>query len=44
MGVLKLGGEYDSDRKMNDLKLLYRAYATECFANGRLEETKVSTH
>ncbi|XP_020581658.1 protein TIC110, chloroplastic isoform X2 [Phalaenopsis equestris] len=36
-----LGGEYDSDRKIDDLKLLYRTYAAECFPNGRLEEQKL---
>ncbi|PKA59631.1 Protein TIC110, chloroplastic [Apostasia shenzhenica] len=36
-----LGGEYDSDRKMDDLKLLYRAYAADCFPDGRLEEKKL---
>lgn len=39
--VSLIDGEYDSDRKMDDLKLLYRAYVTECFPNGRLEETKL---
>lgn len=39
--VSLLGGEFDTDRKMDDLKLLYRAYVTECFPNGRLEETKL---
>lgn len=37
-----LGGEYDGDRKIDDLKLLYRAYAAESFPNGRLEEKKVN--
>ncbi|KAK8964807.1 hypothetical protein KSP40_PGU014691 [Platanthera guangdongensis] len=36
-----LGGEYDSDRKMDDLKLLFKAYVAECFPNGRLEEQKL---
>lgn len=36
-----LGGEYDGDRKMDDLKLLYRAYVTESFSSGRIEETKL---
>ncbi|PKU78160.1 Protein TIC110, chloroplastic [Dendrobium catenatum] len=36
-----LGGEFDSDRKIDDLKLLFRAYASECFPNGRLEEQKL---
>ncbi|XP_020093694.1 protein TIC110, chloroplastic [Ananas comosus] len=36
-----LGGEYDGDRKIGDLKLLYRAYAGEAFPNGRLDEKKL---
>lgn len=36
-----LGGEYDGDRKMDDLKLLYRAYVTDSLSNGRMEEDKV---
>ncbi|KAG0472684.1 hypothetical protein HPP92_014541, partial [Vanilla planifolia] len=36
-----LGGEYDTDRKADDLKLLYRAFVSECFSNGRLEEKKL---
>jgi len=35
------GGEYDTDRKMDDLKILYRAYVAESFSSGRLEESKV---
>lgn len=36
-----LGGEYDDDKKMDDLKLLYRAYVTDSLSNGRMEENKV---
>lgn len=36
-----LGGEYDGDRKMDDLKLLYRAYVTDSLSSGRMEEDKV---
>ncbi|KAF9594954.1 hypothetical protein IFM89_035524 [Coptis chinensis] len=36
-----LGGEYDGDRKMDDLKLLYRAYVAESFSSGRIEENKL---
>ncbi|KAL5720861.1 hypothetical protein ACHQM5_013491 [Ranunculus cassubicifolius] len=36
-----LGGEYDGDRKMDDLKLLYRAYVTESFSSGSIEENKL---
>ncbi|XP_022729007.1 protein TIC110, chloroplastic isoform X2 [Durio zibethinus] len=33
--VSLVGGEYDSDRKMDDLKLLYRAYVTDSLSGGR---------
>lgn len=36
-----LGGEYDGDRKIDDLKLLYRTYVTDSLSNGRMEEDKV---
>ncbi|KAI6686995.1 hypothetical protein NL676_032908 [Syzygium grande] len=36
-----LGGEYDSDRKMDDLKLLFRAYVADSLSSGRLEESKL---
>lgn len=36
-----LGGEYDSERKMEDLKLLYRAYITDALSGGRMEQNKV---
>ncbi|KAJ0969975.1 hypothetical protein J5N97_022852 [Dioscorea zingiberensis] len=39
--VSLLGGEFDGDRKMDDLKLLYRVYATESFSNGSLDEKKL---
>lgn len=35
------GGEYDGDRKMDDLKLLYRAYVTDSLSGGRMEKDKV---
>ncbi|KAG6680901.1 hypothetical protein I3842_13G065600 [Carya illinoinensis] len=40
--VSLLGGEYDGDGKMDDLKLLYRAYATDSLSKGRLEENKLA--
>lgn len=40
--VSVLGGEYDSDRKIDELRQLYRAYATEAFSSGCLEDDKVS--
>ncbi|KAF8397149.1 hypothetical protein HHK36_016056 [Tetracentron sinense] len=39
--VSLLGGEYDGDRKMDDLKLLYRVYVAESFSSGFLEENKL---
>ncbi|KAF5186744.1 hypothetical protein FRX31_023661 [Thalictrum thalictroides] len=36
-----LGGEYDGDRKMDDLKLLYRSYVAESFSSGRIEDKKL---
>ncbi|KAF6152633.1 hypothetical protein GIB67_008070 [Kingdonia uniflora] len=36
-----LGGEYDGDRKMDDLKLLYKTYVTESYSSGRVEEDKL---
>ncbi|XP_058092916.1 protein TIC110, chloroplastic-like [Magnolia sinica] len=39
--VSLIGGEYDSDRKMDDLKLLYRAYLADSFSSGRIEEDKL---
>ncbi|KAK4350992.1 hypothetical protein RND71_030305 [Anisodus tanguticus] len=38
--VSLVGGEYDGDRKMDDLKLLYRAYVTDSLSSGRMEEDK----
>ncbi|KAL5974558.1 hypothetical protein ACLOJK_031228 [Asimina triloba] len=38
--VSLIGGEYDNDRKIDDLKLLYRAYLTESFSSGHIEENK----
>lgn len=37
-----LGGEYEGERKMDDLKLLYRAYVTDSLSSGRMEEDKVT--
>ncbi|RAL43348.1 unnamed protein product [Cuscuta campestris] len=34
------GGVYDTDRNINDVKLLYRAYVTDSLASGRMEEKK----
>ncbi|KAF5727299.1 hypothetical protein HS088_TW22G00992 [Tripterygium wilfordii] len=35
-----LGGVYDGDKKIDDLKLLYRAYITDALSGGRMEENK----
>ncbi|XP_027090876.1 protein TIC110, chloroplastic-like isoform X2 [Coffea arabica] len=40
--VSLLGGEYDSDRKIDDLKLLYRAYVWDSLSSGRMEEDKLT--
>ncbi|KAF3454828.1 hypothetical protein FNV43_RR05276 [Rhamnella rubrinervis] len=43
VGPLSLiGGEYDDDKKMDDLKLLFRAYVIDSLSNGRMEENKLS--
>ncbi|KAM1099304.1 hypothetical protein TB2_005799 [Malus domestica] len=43
LGAVSLhGGDYDADRKMDDLKLLFRAYVTDTLSTGRLEESKHS--
>ncbi|KAM7496381.1 hypothetical protein LguiA_020795 [Lonicera macranthoides] len=43
LGPISLfGGEYDADRKMDDLKLLYRAYVTDSLSTGRMEENKLA--
>ncbi|CDP09261.1 unnamed protein product [Coffea canephora] len=40
--VSLLGGEYDSDKKIDDLKLLYRAYVRDSLSSGRMEEDKLT--
>lgn len=40
--VSLVGGEFDGDRKMDDLKLLYRAYVTDSLSGGRMEENKLA--
>nr|KJB20492.1 hypothetical protein B456_003G151500 [Gossypium raimondii] len=41
--VSLVGGEYDSDRKMDDLKLLYRAYVSDSLSGGRMEKDKLTS-
>jgi hypothetical protein len=40
--IFGVGGEYDGDRKMEDLKLLYRAYVSDALSSGRMEDNKVN--
>ncbi|KAK7321410.1 hypothetical protein VNO77_32031 [Canavalia gladiata] len=40
--VSLVGGEYDGDRKMEDLKLLYRAYVSDALSGGRMEDNKLA--
>jgi hypothetical protein len=40
--VSLVGGEYDDDRKIEDLKLLYRVYVTDSLSGGRMEEQKLA--
>ncbi|KAK2386625.1 protein TIC110, chloroplastic [Trifolium repens] len=40
--VSLLGGKYAGDRKIEDLKLLYRAYVTNALAGGHMEDTKLA--
>ncbi|KAI4305355.1 hypothetical protein L6164_028731 [Bauhinia variegata] len=40
--VDSIGGDYDGDRKIEDLKLLYRAYVTDSLSGGRLEDKKLA--
>lgn len=40
--VSLLGGDYDGDKKFDDLKLLFRAYVTDALSCGRMEENKLS--
>lgn len=41
--VTVLGGLFDDERKMDELKQLYRTYLSEAFATGRLEEEKIAS-
>ncbi|OIW16091.1 hypothetical protein TanjilG_18806 [Lupinus angustifolius] len=43
IGPISLGGgEYDGDRKIEDLKLLYRAYVSDSLSGGRMEDHKLA--
>ncbi|KAH7443067.1 hypothetical protein KP509_02G017700 [Ceratopteris richardii] len=41
--ITVLGGAFDDERKMDELKQLYRVYVTEAFSTGQLEDEKVSS-
>ncbi|KAK7843461.1 protein tic110 [Quercus suber] len=40
--VSLLGGDFDADRIIDDLKLLYRAYVSDSLSSGRIEENKLA--
>ncbi|KAL4611351.1 hypothetical protein ACB092_08G117800 [Castanea dentata] len=40
--VSLLGGDFDPDRMIDDLKLLYRAYVSDSLSSGRIEENKLA--
>ncbi|KAK4483071.1 hypothetical protein RD792_010247 [Penstemon davidsonii] len=40
--VSLIDGEYHGDRKIDELKLLYKTYMTDALAGGRLEENKLA--
>ncbi|KAM0854929.1 hypothetical protein ACQ4PT_050107 [Festuca glaucescens] len=42
LGPISLGGELDHDRRAGDLKILYRAYATEVLSEGLLDNEKLT--
>ncbi|XP_021851362.1 protein TIC110, chloroplastic [Spinacia oleracea] len=39
--VSLVDGEFDTDRRIDDLKLLYRAYITDSLSSGRMEDSKL---
>ncbi|RCV42340.1 hypothetical protein SETIT_9G208600v2 [Setaria italica] len=42
LGPISLGGEYDHDRRADDLKILYKAYATEVLSDGIVDDEKLA--
>ncbi|TVU32207.1 hypothetical protein EJB05_23929, partial [Eragrostis curvula] len=42
LGPISLGGEYDHDRRADDLKLLFRAYAAEVISDGVVDDEKLA--
>jgi hypothetical protein len=41
LGPVSLGGEFDHERIVGDLKILYAAYATEVLSDGSLDDEKL---
>ncbi|ONM18892.1 Protein TIC110 chloroplastic [Zea mays] len=41
LGPISLAGEDDHDRRADDLKILYKAYATEVLSDGIVDDKKV---
>lgn len=39
--LCRAGGDFDSERQMDDLKLLYKAYLAEALESGSLSDDKV---
>lgn len=44
LDLCAIGDESDFERRMDDLKLLYRAYVTDALSGGRIEENKVNSN
>ncbi|CAL4917312.1 unnamed protein product [Urochloa decumbens] len=42
LGPISLGGEHDHDRRADDLKILYKAYATEVLSDGIVDDEKLA--
>ncbi|CAD6213041.1 unnamed protein product [Miscanthus lutarioriparius] len=42
LGPISLAGEHDHDRRADDLKTLYKAYATEVLSDGIVDDEKLS--
>ncbi|XP_066373843.1 protein TIC110, chloroplastic-like [Miscanthus floridulus] len=42
LGPISLAGEHDHDRRADDLKILYKAYATEVLSDGIVDDEKLS--
>ncbi|XP_044971323.1 protein TIC110, chloroplastic-like [Hordeum vulgare subsp. vulgare] len=41
LGPISLAGDFDHDRMVGDLKILYAAYTTEVLSDGRLDDEKL---